>query len=324
MPRNIPDPLLTRMRKPVTTLCRVLKVSPIGQTPFGITSLNRDIAFDDGVDAVIYKAACGYTPNNLVTKTDLSVNNSEADSLVAQYPMDGVTLDAITEGQYDGAPYIEMLIDYDDTDAGFTILSSGNIGQITTSDKLSCKVELRDLIQILKQANMIELTSVTCRAKFGDAQCKIIQVWYRGIVTAVGSEIDRTFAFGPPDPDSAGYTSDEEQYLTSAGYVFPAPHTFSDGTSFGFFEPGIVHWTSGDYAAKESEIESFNYINNNVTLSIPVPTEIKVGDTFNIRADCAKSKAMCIERYSNIVNMRGEPEIPLGNGTDLQSPTPSA
>lgn len=309
--------------RPVTTLCRLLKVSPIGQTPFGITSLNRDIVFDDGNGAITYRAACGYTPSDIVTKTDLSVNNSEADSLLAQYPMDGVTAEAISESLYDGAPYIEMLIDYEDTAAGFGILGSGNIGQITTQDGLACKVELRSLIQVLKQTNMIELTSITCRAKFGDNQCKIGLVWYRGIVTAVGSETDRTFSFGVPDPDSAGYTSAEEQYLTSAGYVFPAPHTFSDGNVYGFFEPGIVHWTSGDYVSKESEIESFDYATNTVTLSIPVPTEIQVGDTFNIRADCAKSKAMCIERYSNIVNFRGEPEIPLGTGTDLQSPTTS-
>lgn len=336
MPRNVPAAFLARARRPVTTFCRVLKISPLHAAPFGITSLNRDIEFDDGKGAITYTAACGYTPSDVVTKSDLSVNNAEAASLVAQYPFTGVTMDAINSGVYDGAPYVEMLIDYEDTSAGFVIVSAGNIGQITTTDKLTCQIELRDLMQILKQTNMVELTSVTCRAKFGDARCKMPIIWYRGIVTAVGDETDRTFTFRAPDfsPESSSdqevwsssdYTTPEEQYLTSENdYAFPAPSTLSDGTSYAFFEPGIVHWLTGDYAKLESEVESFDHATNTVTLAIPVPTTIQIGDEFKISQNCAKSKAMCIERYANIVNMRGEPEIPLGNGTDLQSPTPSA
>jgi hypothetical protein len=336
MPRNVPDALLVRMRRPVTTLCRILKIAPLHSEPFGITSLNRDIAFDDGGGSITYRAACGYTPSDVVTKTDLSVNNAEAASLVAQYPLTGVTMDAINRGVYDGAPYVEMLIDYEDTAAGFAIVSSGNIGQITTTDKLACQIELRSLIQILKQTNMVELTSISCRAKFGDARCKKPIIWYRGIVTAVGSETDRTFSFRPPDfsPESSSdaefwssssYTNPEQQYLTSDNqYAFPAPHTFSDGSSYGFFEPGIVHWLSGDYTSLESEVETFDYTTNTITLAIPVPTTVQVGDEFRISQNCAKSKAMCIERWANIINMRAEPELPLGNGTDLQSPTPSA
>lgn len=323
MPRNVPNALAARMASGATTLCRILKIMPLHADAFGITSLNKDVVFDDGNGAITYRCACGYTPNDYVTKTDLSVNNSEADSLVAQYPLDGVTIDAVNSGIYDGAPYIEYLIDYEDPSAGFSILGSGNIGQITTQDGLACKIELRSLVQILKQTNMIELTSITCRAKFGDTRCKMSFVWYRGIVTAVGAETDRTFSFNPISPDSFGYTNAEQMYMNSSGYIFPAPHTFFDGTSYGFFEPGIVHWLTGDYANLESEVESFNSANNQVTLTIPVPTNIQVGDTFQIRQDCAKSKAMCIERFSNIINFRGEPELPLGNGTDLQSPTPT-
>lgn len=332
MPRNIPDAFLARLQRPVTTLCRVLKISPLHADAFGITSLNRDIVFDDGDGSITYRAACGYTPSDVVTKTDMSVNNAQAASLVAQYPMDGVTLDAITSGVYDGAPYVEMLIDYEATDAGFSILGSGNIGQITTQDLLSCQVELRSLIQTLKQTNMVELTSVACRAKFGDTRCKKPIIWYRGVVTAIGDEDDRTFSFGPPEFDrssetwdSSSYTVPEEMYLNSSGeYAFPGAYTFSDGSSYGFFEPGIVHWLTGDYANLESEVETFVSATNGVTLAIPVPTTIKAGDEFKISQNCAKSKAMCIERWSNIVNMRGEPEIPLGTGTDLQSPTTSA
>lgn len=316
MPRNIPAGLAARFQH-CTTLCRALKISPLNAPAFGITSLNRDVEFDDGGGLLTYRCAKGYTPSDTVTKTDLSVNNAEAAGLVAQYPLDGVTIDAINSGVYDGAPFIEYLIDYMLPSAGGVIINSGTIGQITTTDSLACKVELRSYMQTLKQSNMVELTSITCRARFGDARCKIALTWYRGKVSSIGSEDDRVFNFVPGDPDSSGYTPAEEQYMTSAGYVFPAAVG-----GFNFFEPGIVHWDTGAYAGMESEIESFNPATNTVTLAIPVPDTINAGDTFRIRQDCSKSRDMCINRWNNLLNMRAEPDIPLGNGTDLQSPTP--
>ena len=55
------------------------------------------------------------------------------------------------------------------------------------------------------------------------------------------------------------------------------------------------------------------------TFAIPAYKPIVVGDTFMIRRDCDKSKAMCKD-YGNLLNMRAEPELPRANGTALQVP----
>jgi uncharacterized phage protein (TIGR02218 family) len=156
------------------------------------------VEYDDGTLALTYRAKRGYTASDTVTKSDLSVNNAEAQGLMAQYPLDGVTMEGIARGEYDGARYVQYLVNYEDTSMGHVIISSGTIGQIKQVDDLACLIELRELTQVLKQNSIIELTSITCRARFGDAQCKMPLIWYDAEVTAVGDETDRTFTLGVP------------------------------------------------------------------------------------------------------------------------------
>lgn len=54
-------------------------------------------------------------------------------------------------------------------------------------------IELRSLTQILKQNAMIELTSITDRAKYGDERNKMPLRWYDSSVDSLGDEEDRTF-----------------------------------------------------------------------------------------------------------------------------------
>ncbi len=297
MPRTVPSTLITDLRGPSTTMGFLLRFAPRNGSPFGLTSANADIPYDDGDGLITYRCAHGFTPSDTVTKSDLSVNNAEANSLIAQYPLDGVTMDAILRGDYDGARFKQYLINYNRLTPGLhSIISAGTIGQIARVDDIACQIELRSLFQTLKQTSMVELTSLSCRAKFGDNQCKLPFAWNAVKVQSVGAEADRTFNICAPD-----------------GTAF----TFADG----YFKPGIAVWTSGANEGFEIEVEEFVGATQTVTLVFPVPTDIQVGDLLNIRRDCAKSKAACIA-YGNIINMRAEPEIPVGSGMDLQAPTP--
>lgn len=300
MPRTIPTQLLTDLRASATTMCYLLKIKPVSAPIFGVTSLDQDVTYDDGTGdgAITYLTRSGFTPSDVVTKADLSVNNAEVESLIAQYPLDGVTMDAILRGDYDGARFSQYLVNYNRLTPGLhVILSAGTIGQISRVDDLACQIELRSLLQMLKQTSMVELTSLSCRAKFGDSQCKLPFAWNAAKVQSIGAEADRTFSICAPDG---------------------TPFTFADG----YFMPGIAVWTSGANDGFEIEVEEFDGATQTVTLVFPVPTDVQIGDLLNIRRDCAKSKAACIA-YGNIVNFRGEPEIPVGTGTDLQAPTPS-
>lgn len=378
MPRNVPPLLLADLKNSARTMCYVLKVMPKSAPVFGLCSTNIDVLYDDGKGSgsITYRARRGYTPTDITTRADLTVDNGEAHGLLAMYPLDGVTLEGIARGDYDGATFAQYLINYEAPSHGHVQVNGGTIGQIRNIDDLAIEIELRSLTQTLKQNSVIELTSITCRAKFGDERCKMPFVWKSAIVTDIGAEPDRQFGIAWADdiagapaaymvpessddgrqrfqlmsgPDSsaeevtAGYVLTEvtmdgvarEDYLDEGTGVisFDDPATSSEPVvqwsgwyasstaqyPAGFLVPGIAQWKTGSNVYQENEIEDID--SNGVTLVIPTRLDIQVNDVLRIRRDCNKSKAMCKD-YGNILNMRGEPELPRADGSDLQAPTP--
>lgn len=76
MPRTVPPLLATDLKKGVTTLCYLLRVAPKQAATFGMTTLDADVAYDDGNGAVTYQAANGYNAFDMDSRNDLTVNNS--------------------------------------------------------------------------------------------------------------------------------------------------------------------------------------------------------------------------------------------------------
>ena len=384
MPRAISTALAAHLKGSAHTVCYLLKIMPVraGVDAFGLCTLDADVTYDDGTGAMTYRAKRGYTSFDLDTKADMSVDSSEASGLLADYPADGVTAAGIAAGDYDGARFVQYLVNYEDLTQGHVILNAGQVGQVTMIDDLTCKLELRSLTQILKQNSIIELTSITCRASFGDLRCKMPLRWYDATVATVGVEPDRDFTLadapgiGAPPGSATGPVSHvpfftgngtqaTTQLLDTAGDAVrsgftvttvyangtPTTHYTIDGTGLvtfnngsgvttapasgvvftwdgtlalqpdGFFVPGVVHWLTGANAGRENEVESYVAATGAITLVIPTQQPIAPGDTFQIRRDCDKSKAMCRDVYANLLNMRAEPELPRANGTDLQSPS---
>lgn len=288
--RSIPITLVTHLKQPATTQCMLLKIMPRVAPAFGITSLDRDVTYDDGTGPITYRAKRGYTPSDQVSSAQLSVDNGEAQGLLAEYAFDGMTAEGVRRGDYDGAAFVQYLVNYEDLTNGHVEINSGTTGQVRQVDNLGVVIELRSLIQQMKQDSIIELTSISCRARFGDSRCKKELVWQDATVTSVGAEIDRVFV--------------------------------ASALPSGFKAPGIVQWQTGANAGRESEVEEYDSGTGRLTLMIPTHEPIAPGDTARIRRDCDKSKAMCRDDFDNLLNMRAEPELPRGNGIDLQAPKP--
>jgi hypothetical protein len=117
MSRNVPTALAAHLAGPATTVCYLLKIMPVraGVPTFGLGTLDADRTYDDGTGALVYRAKRGYTAFDLDTKADLSVDSSEAAGLLAEYPADGVTAEGIARGDYDGARFVQYLVNYEDT-----------------------------------------------------------------------------------------------------------------------------------------------------------------------------------------------------------------
>lgn len=197
MPRNIPTALAAHLAGATTTVCYLLKVKPIvaGVDLFGITTADRDVVYDDGSGdgAITYRSKRGYTPLDLASRGDLSVDNTEAAGLLAEYPGDGMTAAAIQRGDYDAARFRQYLVNYADTSMGHVIINTGQVGQVTNINDQTVILEMRSLTQILKQSSILELTSITDRAAYGDERNKMTLRWYNSSVDTTGVEPDRDF-----------------------------------------------------------------------------------------------------------------------------------
>jgi hypothetical protein len=70
------------------------------------------------------------------------------------------------------------------------------------------------------------------------------------------------------------------------------------------------------------QVEGYGPLTGTVALVEPTPFEIVAGHTFRIRPDCDKTPATCAA-YGNFLNYKGEPLIPVGEGTAVLSPQAS-
>lgn len=193
--------------------------------PFGITSLDDDVTYDDGTGPLTYYSRSGFTPMDIDTHADLSVDNTQAQGLASEYHV-GMTVDGVQRGDYDGAKFVMYMVNYEDLTMGHAIISAGTLGQVKIVNGLAVMTELRSPIDTLKQNSMIEVTSITDRARLGDERNKLPMRWYATSVASVGAEADRTFTLAT-DPGTDAAPGD----TSGVGQVSAVPFFQGDGTT---------------------------------------------------------------------------------------------
>lgn len=317
MPRFIPPALYDHLQQPVTSTAYLLRIDPVtpGYPSYGVTSLDKDVIYDDGTSELLYSAAVGMQPTAMQARTDLSVANAESDSLMPEFDVP-IQEEDIRAGVYDFAEFKLYLINYEDASQGHVLVRAGTLGRITIdADGLSQVNELRGPTAVLKQS-ICEKDSLTCRAIFGsqpegspipgpierfpcgvDATALLIS----GTVTAVGLENTLTFTVG-------GFTLDDNE-----------------------LNPGMTFWLTGDNAGRSYEIED-NTSAGVITLAHETPWPIQVGDTLQYRIDCNKQArdtdkgCKSPERWGDdwVLHFRGEPDIPIGDAGAMETPGASS
>jgi len=238
-------------------------------------------AFTDHVDPLtidgdVYLASSGYTSSNIETSAALNVDNLEVSG--------GLDSSAITEadllaGKWDFAEVRIFEVNYTDLSQGKNKLRRGWLGEVKTNGP-AFTAELRGMMQALQQ-NIGRIVSPACDAAVGDARCGLdLDVLtdgrVAGAVTAVTSA--RVFTAAA---------------LTQAG---------------GWFDGGVVTWTSGANAGLEMEVRTFAA--GLVSLVLPMPFAVAVSDAFSITVGCDNLVTTCRDKFANVVNFRGFPHVP--------------
>lgn len=289
MSKTIPSALLSHKAQEVTTRTWLLRLVLRDGTEYGFTELDRDVTYDAGGGALTYLAAHGFTPSNIASNASLGVDNADLTGLFADVDTAGAISEVdVRAGRLDFAEVWVYEVNWADLSMGHEIVARGTVGEVRVEDG-QYRAEFRSLAQQLKQT-VTELYSLTCRAGFGDARCGVDleAEWVEGAVTAVGAELDLVFT---------------DTSLTQAT---------------GYFVPGLLEWLTGDNAGRSVEVEAFAV--GVVTLRFPVYYPIQIGDTFRIRRDCDKRLATCRDRFSNVLNFRGEPHIPVADEGSISTP----
>ena len=304
MSRTIPVLLQASLEKDATTLCRLLQIKPANGPAVGYCSTNRPVFYDadDGYGEVEYQVMSGFSLSEVVATSDTGVDNSEAKVLALSGGP--ITAAAINAGNFDGAEFTVMVVNYDALGEGHYVLQHGYLGELRTVRGSSFTIELRSLLDLLRQVPWGKWQR-RCRAmRFGSQPgeerfpCRydLAPEWVTGVaVTSVGVESTRNFT-------ASGLAQADD-----------------------YFAPGVYVWTTGANTGLEFEIESF-VAGGEITSVFPMPFVPEVGDLFDIRRDCTREwegHNSC-ETYDNRLNFRAEPKMRPADALATQIPGASA
>lgn len=87
----------------------------------------------------------------------------------------------------------------------------------------------------------------------------------------------------------------------------------------GWFDGGVLYWETGRNAGRAMEVKT--WAGGVLTLFQRTYYPVVAGDRFVIHPGCDKRRGTCFEKFANIENFRGEPDVP---GQDNLYKTPNA
>jgi uncharacterized phage protein (TIGR02218 family) len=287
--KTIPSGLASDIAQQVTSIATAILITRQDSSVFAFTSASMDSA---PISGVTYKAFPGLIVSDIVISADAAVGNLELTTLD-----DGTvfTTADILNGVWRNAAFTIFRYNYNNQGNGIVNILSGTFGEVRLLIN-SVIVELRDLRQYLQQA-VGDASSKTCRARLGDARCKVnlASFTFTGTLTAVTSG----------------------QVFADTGAALQADDYYGEGQ---------VTMTSGACSGLTAKVKS--YASGVFTLALPFATVPSVGDHYTAIAGCRKrhdrttanpsGASDCLDKFNNVLNFVGEPH--RANMYDLTKP----
>lgn len=269
--RTITAGLEAHLALSTTSIATLWKVVRVDGQTFGFTDHDKDLV----VSGVAYLAATGYTRSAVRATLGLQPDNLEIEGL-----LDSSAIEAsdIRAGIWDYASVEIMLVNWSDLSQGTLGLGKGRIGQIRDGRSVFV-AELLGLSKHLMQV-VGRLYMPACDADLGDTRCGVTLASYTVTGTLTSVTNNRTFA------------------------------DTSRGEADGYFDGGKITWTSGDNNGLSMEVKTSLLAGGAVTLQMPMPFTVIVGNTYSMSAGCDKTFATCGTKFNNKVNFQGFPHVP--------------
>ncbi len=281
-----------------TTLATLFLVVRSDGYTVALTDHDTNITYTstDGVKAnvaITYKANDGMTRTADAASSDLSPDNMDADAFLDSAEINETD---IRGKLYDAAVVEIRTVNYADLTMGEIKIRKATIGKITMKNGVwtaECRGQLQQL-----QFVVGEVYGPVCRAELGDVLCKV--------------DLD-SFTQG----GSVASVVSAVEIIPNAGLLMVGSATPTDPAPAGWFDDGLLTWTSGVNSGLSNQIKHWD--GTSLTFSLPLFAAPEggspsTGDTFQIAPGCNHSSdpstGDCFNKFNNIINFRGEPNIP--------------
>lgn len=201
-------------------------------------------------------------------------------------PYTGIEEEEVLAELFADATVEIWLCAWTDLAAGLLPLKNGTLGTMTFRTT-SFEAEMRGMTERL-QRQVHRVFSIECDAVLGDTRCAVTlggSPGFQRAVTVLSVTDNRTFVVNLHEAENWA------QY----GLV-----EFTTGENDGLKREIILQSESGGSPGV-----------NEITLLIPMPFTVSVGDALTITAGCDKTFATCLAKFDNVVNYRGFHLMPL-------------
>lgn len=256
-----------------TTLARLWKITRRDGEVYGFTDHDRRITYPV-VDGTTYVPSSAFDASAIATRDQLNTDNLEAVGLLDAA---GITAADIEAGRWDGAQVQIIEVNWADLTMGHNTLRVGELGEVQRRGQ-TYSAELRGLMA--KLGNRVgRIVTPGCDAVLGDARCGVAL----GGLTVLGTVTDVT----------------SQRIFEVAALTQEAA----------YWDGGVLTFSSGANDGLAMEVKA-HAADGLLTLQLPMPYPVTVGDSISIVPGCDRSFATCRDRYNNTVNFRGFPDVP--------------
>ncbi|MDP5347411.1 MAG: DUF2163 domain-containing protein [Paracoccaceae bacterium] len=261
----------------LTTLCHAWAVTRTDGTVFGFTDHDRDLTFE----GMTFRADSGLSARALQQGTGLSVDNTEALGLLSDA---GLSEADIVAGRFDGAEVRCWRVNWADP-AQRLMQFRGTIGELQRNGA-SFTAELRGLTEALNRP-LGRIFQKPCTAVLGDAACRVDL-----------SAPDHSLTLSVATVEGACILQ-----LAGAGAA-ALPH--------GWFRRGRLLVLDGAATGLQGTIkrDSPQGSQREIELWEPLRAPLAPGDSLRLQAGCDKRFATCRDKFANLVNFQGFPDLP--------------
>lgn len=264
--RAVPPAFAPLLAAEATTLAMCWKIVRTDGVALGLTTHDAPVT----IGGMVYRAAPGLQPSAITLGAG---QRAHAMEIIGALTDDSVREADLRAGRYDGARVTSFLVDWAQPSAGALTLAAGTIGAVGATDG-AFSAELRTAAADL-EAVPIERYSPTCRARLGDARCRV-DLAKRTLVAAVANVADPV--------------------INVRTALVP-----------GAYQYGRARVLTGPSAGLEARIDASDAAS--VTLGATIDG-LAPGTLIELREGCDKRFATCGDRFGNLPNFRGEPHVP--------------